>query len=65
MSSEIPSKFTGQAAMVQQDEANWDLKEYSYTPRKFLDDDVIIKIECCGICGVSRVEPPSPPPLGG
>lgn len=49
----VPDKYTGQAAMKKQEEPNFDLKEYSYAPRKFTEDDVIIKIECCGICGVS------------
>lgn len=53
--SEIPQKFTGQAAMSKQDEAAFDLREWAYTPRAFKEDDVVIKIECCGICGVSKL----------
>jgi alcohol dehydrogenase (NADP+) len=51
MSAEIPAKFTGHAAMGPQDEKKFTLEEHAYTPRKFDDDDVIIKIECCGVCG--------------
>lgn len=51
--SEIPQRFTGQAAMSKQDEAAFDLKEWAYAPRAFTEDDVVIKVECCGICGVS------------
>lgn len=53
MSAKIPAKFTGHAAMGPQDEKKFTLEEHAYTPRKFDDDDVIIKIECCGVCGVS------------
>lgn len=51
--SAIPSKFTGHAAMEEQNPEKFDLKEYSYTPRDFNEDDVVVQIECCGICGVS------------
>lgn len=51
MSATIPTQFTGQAAMSKQNEEKFDLKEHSYTPRAFNEDDVIIKIECCGVCG--------------
>ena len=51
--SSIPQQYTGQAAMEKQNEDKFDLRSYSYTPRAFKEDDIIIKIECCGICGVS------------
>jgi alcohol dehydrogenase (NADP+) len=51
--SGIPAQFTGQAAMERQNAEKFDLKTHSYTPREFSEEDVIIKIECCGICGVS------------
>ncbi|KAK8858606.1 hypothetical protein IAR55_002835 [Kwoniella newhampshirensis] len=47
----VPTQFAGQAAMQKQDEEAFDLKQYSYTPREFTEEDVVIKVECCGICG--------------
>jgi alcohol dehydrogenase (NADP+) len=57
MTVNYPSQFTGQAALSKQDPAAFKLDKWSYTPRKFTEDDVIIKIECCGICGVSTIRP--------
>lgn len=51
--STIPDQFTGQAALARQDPAAFDLHAHAYTPRAFGEDDVVIKVECCGICGVS------------
>lgn len=51
--SEIPAQFTGLAAhTVPQSKHTMDLKPHSYTPRKFTEADVIIKVICCGLCGV-------------
>ncbi|KAK4690035.1 hypothetical protein P7C73_g10, partial [Tremellales sp. Uapishka_1] len=47
----IPPQFTGQAALKSQNAEKFDLNTHSYTPREFTEDDVIIKIECCGVCG--------------
>jgi hypothetical protein len=48
-----PAQYTGQAAMEKQNEEKFDLQSYAYTPRAFKEDDIVIKVECCGICGVS------------
>lgn len=59
--SAVPSKFTGHAAMQEQNPDKFDLKEYSYTPRPFSEDDVVVQVEACGICGVSVCSPPLTP----
>ncbi|KAL1411590.1 hypothetical protein Q8F55_002554 [Vanrija albida] len=51
MSATIPAQFTGQAALKKQDPKNFDLHETKYTPRAFTEDDVVIKIDACGVCG--------------
>ncbi|OWZ68545.1 hypothetical protein AYX14_01353 [Cryptococcus neoformans] len=64
MSNSIPPQFTGWAAYSPQRGDQIELKPHSYTPRKFEDDDVIIKVECCGLCGSDvhtvRMETPGP-----
>jgi hypothetical protein len=51
--TQIPSQFTGYVAADQQDPENFNLVKQSWTPKAFEEDDLIIKVECCGICGVS------------
>jgi alcohol dehydrogenase (NADP+) len=48
----IPQQFTGYAAMAKQDALAFKLEKYTYTPRAFTEDDIVIKIDCCGVCGV-------------
>jgi hypothetical protein len=52
--SDIPSQFTGYAAFGPASKKGFELKPYSYTPNAFEDDDVIVKVHLCGLCGVSR-----------
>ncbi|TXT07217.1 hypothetical protein VHUM_03387 [Vanrija humicola] len=47
----VPAKFTGQAALAKQTANAFDLKEHAYTPRAFTENDVVIEVEACGICG--------------
>lgn len=49
---QIPPQFTGYVAADVQDPENFSLVKHSWTPKTFEEDDVIIKVECCGICGV-------------
>ncbi|KAH8914089.1 GroES-like protein [Atractiella rhizophila] len=47
----IPEKFTGYAALHEVDGKALTMKVYKYTPKKFAEDDVTIKITHCGVCG--------------
>ena len=55
MSVEVPAQFTGVSASGPQDPKAFDLKPHSFTPREFTEDDVIIKVICCGLCGVGSL----------
>eukprot|EP00026_Physarum_polycephalum_P007596 Phypoly_transcript_07660.p1 GENE.Phypoly_transcript_07660~~Phypoly_transcript_07660.p1 ORF type:complete len:368 (+),score=59.94 Phypoly_transcript_07660:469-1572(+) len=45
----VPEQFTGLAGFSK--EHPHDLKEYKYKPKTWTEDDIDIKITCCGICG--------------
>jgi len=48
-SHEVPEKFTGYQSMNKE---HWqDLEKHEYSPKKFTDDDVTMKIDFCGVCG--------------
>ncbi|CCK73471.1 NAD(P)-dependent alcohol dehydrogenase NDAI_0G04880 [Naumovozyma dairenensis CBS 421] len=47
--STSPAKFQGIAILDHKDWKN--PKKVEYEPKKFLDHDIDIKIECCGVCG--------------
>ncbi|KAM0787987.1 hypothetical protein ACM66B_006189 [Microbotryomycetes sp. NB124-2] len=49
--SAIPEQFTGYGAVDEAAGKAFDLTEFSYTPKKWTEEDVDIKIECCGVCG--------------
>ncbi|POY73551.1 hypothetical protein BMF94_3489 [Rhodotorula taiwanensis] len=51
MSSSIPEQFTGYAALDEARGKKFEVERWSYTPKKWSENDVDIKIECCGICG--------------
>ncbi|GAA5876101.1 hypothetical protein JCM1840_002769 [Sporobolomyces johnsonii] len=51
MSADIPAQFTGYAATTEEAGKRLELEKWSYTPQKWSEDDVDIKVDCCGVCG--------------
>ncbi|GAA5851051.1 hypothetical protein JCM8547_009164 [Rhodosporidiobolus lusitaniae] len=51
MSVEIPQQFTGYAAMNEEKGKKLELEEWSYTPKKWTENDVDIKVSMSGVCG--------------
>ncbi|GAA5902861.1 hypothetical protein JCM8208_006496 [Rhodotorula glutinis] len=49
--SNVPEQFTGQAAMNEADGKAYKTQPWSYTPKKWSEDDIDIKVECSGVCG--------------
>ncbi|GAA5964469.1 hypothetical protein JCM3765_006291 [Sporobolomyces pararoseus] len=51
MSASIPEQFTGYAAMNEEKGKKLEVEKWSFTPKKWAEDDVDIKIHCTSICG--------------
>jgi len=51
MSSAIPEQFTGYAAMNEEKGKKFEVEKWSFTPKKWAEEDVDIKISCTSICG--------------
>ncbi|GAA5824375.1 hypothetical protein JCM5353_005014 [Sporobolomyces roseus] len=51
MSSAIPEQFTGYAAMNQEKGKKLEVEPWKFTPKKWAEEDVDIKISCTSICG--------------
>ncbi|KAH8917950.1 GroES-like protein [Atractiella rhizophila] len=47
----VPKQFSGYAAHSEEEGKKLDVKPYSFTPKKWSEDDVTLKITHCGICG--------------
>lgn len=50
-SIQVPEKFTGYGARTEADGKAFALEPIEYTPKKWSEDDVDLKILACGICG--------------
>ncbi|KAH8927645.1 GroES-like protein [Atractiella rhizophila] len=48
--SHVPEKFTGYAALTEEEGKKLSLKPWSFRPKKFEEDDVTIKVTHCSIC---------------
>ncbi|BGP29298.1 hypothetical protein JCM10296v2_001036 [Rhodotorula toruloides] len=49
--STAPAQYTGYAALTEEKGKKLELEKWSYTPKQWTEDDVDIKVDCCGICG--------------
>ncbi|GAA5984387.1 hypothetical protein JCM11641_000120 [Rhodosporidiobolus odoratus] len=51
MASSIPERFTGQAALTEEKGKKLEVEPWSYTPKKWTENDIDIKVSCSGVCG--------------
>ncbi|GAA6000769.1 hypothetical protein JCM10207_004651 [Rhodosporidiobolus poonsookiae] len=51
MSTTIPQQFTGWAALDEEKGKKLEVEPWSYTPKKWNENDVDIKVDFCGVCG--------------
>ncbi|GAA5896905.1 hypothetical protein JCM6882_007303 [Rhodosporidiobolus microsporus] len=51
MSAAIPQQYTGYAAMTEEKGKKLEVEPWSYTPKKWTENDVDIKVSHCGVCG--------------
>ncbi|GAA5831298.1 hypothetical protein JCM11251_007826 [Rhodosporidiobolus azoricus] len=51
MAATIPEQYTGYAAMNEEKGKKLEVEPWTYTPKKWTENDIDIKVSHCGVCG--------------